>query len=258
LLSKNQKHSICISEKLQASKNQKHSSNQTMAENFYEERPDVTTVYFESREHLNQYTQYLYRAGLVILRRGARNPDLKVPIATAIAAWIGWTPNNFEVYSYRLAHYIVLCPGHNNRSHVASMGPYRIVGTDLEFDVHVWEPRFNMMFYPLSFHTWIALRGAPLQTWSRTEITRLVQRFGYPIRIYPYALPSGQFMELRMVIEGEHPRDIHKHILFRERAYATIIDVHIHRWFEVVSDPPSPPPDRHDRQAEQSQKRQRN
>jgi hypothetical protein len=116
-----------------------------------------------------------------------------------------------------------------------------------------------MMFYPPRFHTWIALRGAPFQIWCRTEIYRLVQRFDYPINIYPYTLPSGQFRELRLVIEGEHPRDIHKNILFREGDYATLIEVHIHRWVKVINGPPSPPPDRHDRRGDQrGQKRNRN
>jgi hypothetical protein len=66
-------------------------------------------------------------------------------------------------------------------------------------------------------------------------------------------------MKLRIIIEGEHSRDIHKHILFGDHGdYATLIDVHIHRWFEVVNSPPLPPPDRHDIQAGQDRKKQRN
>jgi hypothetical protein len=33
--------------------------------NFNVERPAMTTVYFEERDHLNQHTQYLHRAGLL-------------------------------------------------------------------------------------------------------------------------------------------------------------------------------------------------
>jgi hypothetical protein len=76
--------------KLQAPKNQQEPLNQTIVENFYEERLDVTTIYFESYEHLNQHTQYLHKTSLIILCRGAHNPNLTVPIVTIIAARVGW------------------------------------------------------------------------------------------------------------------------------------------------------------------------
>jgi hypothetical protein len=46
---------------------------------------------------------------------------------------------------------------------------------------------------------------------------------------------------LRLVLEGEHPRDIAKYILFREESYATFIEVYIHDWMKIVNGPPSPP-----------------
>jgi hypothetical protein len=53
----------------------------SMAENFYDERPDMTTVYFEPRDHLNQHMQYLHQAGLVVLRQGGHHQNLKRAIA---------------------------------------------------------------------------------------------------------------------------------------------------------------------------------
>jgi hypothetical protein len=86
----------------------KQAPDQLMMDNFYDERPDMTTVYFEPREHLNQHTQYLHRAGLVVLRQGGHHPNLKRAIATTIATQVGWRADDYEVYSCGLAHYIVL------------------------------------------------------------------------------------------------------------------------------------------------------
>jgi hypothetical protein len=80
-----------------------------------------------------------------------------------------------------------------------------------------------------------------LQTWSMAEIVRLVQEFGYPVRISPYALPAGEFREIRLTLEDEHPRDIAKKILFRKGQYATFIEVYIHDWMKIANGPPPSP-----------------
>jgi hypothetical protein len=59
---------------------------------FYEERPEMTTVYFEPRRHLNQHTQFLHRSGLITLRNGLTIPQMMGPIATVIANRVGWRP----------------------------------------------------------------------------------------------------------------------------------------------------------------------
>jgi hypothetical protein len=135
----------------------------------------------------------------------------------------------------------VLCPGMNNRDNVVRSGLYRLPRSSVEFHVQAWSFHFNITYFPPSLRTWIALRGAPLQTWSRAEIVRLVQEFGYPVRISPYALPTGEFREIRLTLEGEHPRDIAKQILFRKGQYATFIEVYIHDWMKIANGPPPSP-----------------
>jgi hypothetical protein len=118
---------------------------------------------------------------------------------------------------------------------------------NVEFDVHEWEPHFNMAFNPPQFKKWLALRVPPYQTWNKTKITRLVQRFGYPLQIYPYGVQAGNFKEIRVLIVGEHPIDIHRQIIFKEDNFTMIIDVYIHRYQAVIQDnnpPPHHPPGR--------------
>jgi hypothetical protein len=98
-----------------------------------------------------------------------------------------------------------------------------------------------MVYMPPQFRTWLTLRVSPFQTWSRTDITRLVQRFGSVQQIMPFGLNAGHFREVRVIIQGEHPIDIHRQIMFREGDYATVIDVHIHRWEAIAHEQPPPP-----------------
>jgi hypothetical protein len=83
-----------------------------MANNlFYAERPDITTVYFERRDHLNQHTQFLHRSGLVTFRQDAPLPERRHQVAAALARRISWNPQDYEVYESGIAHYIIIFPG---------------------------------------------------------------------------------------------------------------------------------------------------
>jgi hypothetical protein len=56
-----------------AKKYNKHSE---MANNlFYDERPEIITVYFERRGHLNKHTQFLHHSGLITFCNGAPLPE---------------------------------------------------------------------------------------------------------------------------------------------------------------------------------------
>jgi hypothetical protein len=119
--------------------------------------------------------------------------------------------------------FIVLCPGPLNRDQVVRCSPYRLRdGT--EFDVHIWEPNFNMVYIPSQFRTWLALRVPSFQIWSRTDITRLVHRFGSVQQILPYRVNAGHFWEMRVIIQDEHPIDIHQQIIFKEGDFAWYIN----------------------------------
>jgi hypothetical protein len=85
---------------------------------------------------------------------------------------VGWRPADYEVYLCGAAHFILLCPGTENKDNVVRSDPYRIPGLNIEFEVQAWTPQFSMTYFPPSFRTWIALREAPLQTWSRSDIIR--------------------------------------------------------------------------------------
>jgi hypothetical protein len=78
-----------------------------------------------------------------------------------------------------------------------------------------------MTYYSSSFRTWIALRGAPLQMWSRSDIVRLVQDFSL---CTTFRGIQGNQTDTR---EGAS-ENIVKEILFREGQYATFIEVCIH------------------------------
>jgi hypothetical protein len=110
------------------------SSQPTMANNFEDERPLLTTVYFEQRDHLNQHTEYLHRLGLITLRNGGPVPELTIPIAIAIARKVGWNATNYEVYECGLGHYIVICLCPNNKDNVARFGPYHIPNYQIDLD----------------------------------------------------------------------------------------------------------------------------
>jgi hypothetical protein len=207
---------------------------------FYVERPDITTVYFERRDHMNQHTQFLHRSGLVTFRNGAPLPQRRHQVAAALARRIGWHPQDYEVYDSGIVNYIIIFPGPLNRNQAVRCNPYKL-SDGTEFDVHAWEPAFNMVYMPPQFRTWLTLRVPPFQTWSRTDITRLVQRFGSVQQIMPFGVNAGHFREVRVIIQGEHPIDIHRQIMFREGDYATVIDVHIHRWEAIAHEQPPPP-----------------
>jgi hypothetical protein len=100
-----------------------------------------------------------------------------------------------------------------------------------------------MVYIPPQFRTWLALRVSPFQTWSCIDITRLVQRFGYPQQIYPYSVNVGHFREIRVLVIGEHPVDIHHHIMFKEGDFSIVIDVFIHHLEAIVNNhlPPHSP-----------------
>jgi hypothetical protein len=57
-----------------------------MANNlFYAEQPEITTVYFERRDHLNQYIQFLHHSGLITFRNGAPLPERRGQMVAALA-----------------------------------------------------------------------------------------------------------------------------------------------------------------------------
>jgi hypothetical protein len=129
---------------------------------FYNERPLMTTVYFEPRDHLNQHMNYLHRAKLITFRQGQAERRLTRQMTTAIARRVGWTGNEYEIYKCSPTHFIVICQGQLNRDEVVRSGPYTIEGTEIEFDVQARRVEFNMTYFPHSFKTWITLRNAPL------------------------------------------------------------------------------------------------
>jgi hypothetical protein len=113
---------------------------------FYEERSEMTTVYFEPRGYINQRTQFLHRLGLITLRNGAAILKMMGPIAIAIANRVGWS-QNYEVYEAGIVNFIIICPGTPNGDQLVRQEPYRIIG-NIEFDVNAWEPNINITFNP--------------------------------------------------------------------------------------------------------------
>jgi hypothetical protein len=57
-----------------------------------------------------------------------------------------------------------------------------------------------------------------------------------PLQIYSYGRVVRSFKKVRVLIVGEHMVDIHRQIIFRERGFAMIIDVYIHRYQAVNAD----------------------
>jgi hypothetical protein len=117
-----------------------------MANNlFYAERPDITTVYFERRDHLNQRTQFLHHSRLVTFRHGAPLSERRHQVAAALAMRIGWHPQDYEVYESGIANFIIIFPGPLNRNQAVRCCPYGL-SDGTEFDVNAWEPAFNMVY----------------------------------------------------------------------------------------------------------------
>jgi hypothetical protein len=73
--------------------------------------------------------------------------------------------------------------------------------------------------------------------WTQHDIARLLQCFGYPMHIEPFALPSGHFIEIMALVACNHPRTIPLMLMLHEEFYATPIVVYIHRWREWREDP---------------------
>jgi hypothetical protein len=104
-------------------KDTQHNTSQVVNNLFYAERPDITTVYFERRDHLNQHTQFLHRSGLVTFRQGAPLPERRHQVVAALARRIGWNHQDYEVYESGVAHYIIIFSGPLNRNQAVRYNP---------------------------------------------------------------------------------------------------------------------------------------
>jgi hypothetical protein len=98
-----------------------------MANNLlYAERPYITTVYFERRDHLNQHTQFFHQSRLITFRNSASLLERIGQVAAALTCWIGWHPKDYEVYESDIASFITLFPGPLNRNHAVRCSPYKL------------------------------------------------------------------------------------------------------------------------------------
>jgi hypothetical protein len=64
--------------------------------------------------------------------------------------------------------------------------------------------------------------------WMSHDITRMLQRFGYPLRIELFVLTFGQFIEI-MACTYNHSKIIPYMLILHESYYTTMIMVHTHR-----------------------------
>jgi hypothetical protein len=208
-----------------------------MDQDFYAERPEQRELFLPEREHLDEDTTYLSRTGLVILLRGAPTPNLERDIARKLAEIHGRPSEQFTVSRATIAPYIVVCSEELLRDMTVRRGVYEIPEMRVQFRISEWRPRFGMAFDPPTHQAWVILRGAPLQLWTRIDIGRMLQCFGYPLHIQPFALPSGQFIEIMTLVECNHPRTIPHMIMVHEGSHATPILVYIHRWRLRGEDP---------------------
>jgi hypothetical protein len=107
----------------------------------------------------------------------------------------------------------------------------------VRFRVVEWRSRFRMAFDPPTHQAWVILRGAPLQVWTRYDISCMLQCFGYPLHIEPFALPSGQFIEIMVLVACDHPRMIPHMLMLHEGNHVALVLVYLHRWRLWRDDP---------------------
>jgi hypothetical protein len=84
--------------------------------------------------------------------------------------------------------YLLVCLQQLLRDATVRQGIYEIPELGVRFMVSEWRPRFGMAYDPPLHQAWVILCGAPLQMWTRLDITRMLQSFGYcTLTTYSYS-----------------------------------------------------------------------